>query len=148
MATWGDLFSARQLLTITTLAKHVRNSELAKENETALSIAVATFLGLAVSRFADICNALCMWETTKTQVRHVFTRHAIGMIWDFAEPNPLADAAGNFNVTLATMVEVIDRLSVLANVGQAALASATSHPLPEEAVQVVFTDPPYYDAVP
>ena len=34
-----------------------------------MASAVATFLGIALSRFADICNALCMWETTKTQVR-------------------------------------------------------------------------------
>jgi len=48
---------------------------------------------------------LCMWETTKTQVRHLFTRQAIGMLWDYAEPHAFAAAAGDFSVTLATMID-------------------------------------------
>jgi adenine-specific DNA methylase len=33
-------------------------------------------------------------------------------------------------------------------VGDARCASATEHPLPDQAAQAVITDPPYYDAVP
>jgi len=151
MTTWGDLFTSRQALTLVTLTRLVHSfpsgTNLGERN--GFTDAVQTILGLAVSRFSDICNALCMWETTKMQVRHVFTRQAIGMIWDFAEPGIFADAAGNFSVTLDTMLDVLGRLNaVTASPGEVAAASALAHPLPDDAAQAIVTDPPYYDAVP
>ena len=149
MTSWGDLFSARQALslsTLVTLAKRAgENLTIADPN---LARAVTTVLGLAVSRFSDICNALCMWETSKTQVRHMFTRQAIGMLWDYAEPNIFADAAGNFSVTLGTMLQVLERESLGLEAGQIVQASATDHLMPEDSANAVITDPPYYDAVP
>jgi hypothetical protein len=89
-----------------------------------------------------------MWETSKTQVRHMFTRQAIGMLWDYAEPNIFADAAGNFAVTLGTMVEVLENQVVGSHAGHVEQASATEYPLPEGSANALITDPPYYDAVP
>lgn len=90
-----------------------------------------------------------MWEPTKTQVRHLFTRQAIPMLWDFAEPHIFADAAGNYHVTLKTMIEVINLVSLESlSDCQAEQSSATSHPFPNDAAQLLCTDPPYYDAVP
>jgi adenine-specific DNA methylase len=149
MTSWGDLFSARQTLALSTfvgLLHRVRHK--LREQDPELARAVTTILSLAVSRFSDICNALCMWEATKTQVRHMFTRQAIGMLWDYAEPHIFADAAGNFSVTLGTMVEVLGRESLSLPMGHVEQASATQHPLPEDAANAIITDPPYYDAVP
>jgi len=150
MATWGDLFSHRQALTMSTLVRLLRTaSEELKRNYPPLELAVTAVLGLAISRFSDICNALCMWETTKTQVRHMFTRQAIGMLWDYAEPNVFADAAGNFITTLSTMIGVLERealASMLA--GHVEQASAAEHPMPDDSADMFMTDPPYYDAVP
>lgn len=150
MVTWGDLFSHRQLLALTTLVKLAQKAttHFACSGDQQFPRAVQTVIGLAISRFTDICNALCMWETTKTQVRHVFTRQALGMLWDFAEPQIFADAAGNFNVTLDTMLEVIEKLVDVCPAGTIEQASATAHPLPEDAADALITDPPYYNAVP
>jgi len=150
MTTWGDLYSQRQLLALTTLVTLARKatSRFARDGDQQFPRAVQTIIGLAISRFTDICNALCMWETTKTQVRHVFTRQALGMLWDFAEPHIFADAAGNFSVTLDTMLEVVERLVGICPTGTVEQASATSHPLPEDAADAFITDPPYYNAVP
>lgn len=151
--TWGRLFTPRQLLALVTLVKLVKHCDSKKIDELGiekdLANAIQTCLALGVSRFSDICNSLCMWESTKTQVRHLFTRQAIPMLWDFAEPNIFADAAGNYHVTLSTMIEVLNRLSLeyLSNY-QAEQASATSHPLPNDTAQLLCTDPPYYNAVP
>jgi putative DNA methylase len=107
------------------------------------------FLAVSVSRFADIFNALCQWENTKNQVRHLFTRQALPILWDFAEGSALGEQAGDHSTTLATMVRVVDALvdSRLSS-GQVQLADAAEHPLPNETAPVWFTDPPYYDAVP
>ena len=150
MTTWGDLYSQRQLLALTTLVALAQKatSRFATNGDQQFPRAVQTIVGLAISRFTDICNALCMWETTKTQVRHVFTRQALGMLWDFAEPQIFADAAGNFSVTLDTMLEVIERLVGVCPTGIIQQASAASHPLPADSADALITDPPYYNAVP
>ena len=96
----------------------------------------------------DIYNAEGVWETTKTQVRNLFSRQAIGMRWDFAEASALARQAGDYQTTFNTMVRVVEKLSHLATGGQVLQADATDHPLPNESGHVWFTDPPYYFAVP
>lgn len=168
MSTWGDLFTPRQLLALTTLARLVREvswtavpavQEDPQDRRDACSTdlheAVQVLLALAVSRNSDINNAECRWEATKTQVRNLFTRQAIPMVWDFAEPFVFADAAGSFLVTLETMVEVLAREArcpscarMKGAAGASTRASATSHPLPDDAANAFVTDPPYYDAVP
>jgi putative DNA methylase len=144
MQTFGDLFTARQKLNLTVLAEMIR----ALSKSTAAEQAVAEFAGLALSRFTDISNALCQWESTKTQVRHLFTRQAIPMLWDFAEADVFGDNAGNYRVTLETMARVVERMQSISGSGQVQQADACHSPLPEGSVSVWFTDPPYYDAVP
>lgn len=141
---WSDMFSTRQLLTLSVINKLV--SSIRERNTEELEVNI--ILGLAASRFLDIYNSFCMWEVSKTQVRHMFTRQAFPMLWDFAETNPLADAAGNFLTTLSSMIRVLERgADTFDTIGQVSKNSATNHPLPDGAAAAVFTDPPYYDAV-
>jgi putative DNA methylase len=141
MNKWGLLFSARQLVTIDVLRRAIIQFGSAHP-------ALHEFAALALSRFTDISNALCQWESSKTQVRHLFTRQAIPMLWDYAEPSPLGEQAGDYSVTLGTMCRVIDSLVCLPTAGQVQQADATQSPLPDQSIAVWFTDPPYYFAVP
>ena len=61
---------------------------------------MATYLGLGVGRLSDIQNALCRWEVSKTQVRNLFSRQGMAMIWDFAENNVFNGAAGDYATSL------------------------------------------------
>jgi adenine-specific DNA methylase len=144
MLQWGDLFTSRQKLAFIALINAVNRLSAATE----MTRAVKQIAGLAVSRFSDISNALCVWETTKTQVRNLYSRQAIPMHWDFAEPDLLGDSAGDYQVTLETMVRVLERLTSNFSVGQVMQCDARSSPLPNESCNVWFTDPPYYDAIP
>ena len=150
ISNWGDFFTSRQLVTLLSLVSLVEKAgkTIAKESEESFAEAVQAILGLAVSRFTDIFNSLCMWETSKTQVRHLFTRQAVPMLWDFAETNARADAAGNFDVTLATMVRVLDATVFSCSPGHIERSDAAKHPLPDDSASAFITDPPYYDAVP
>jgi len=140
MLQWGDLFTARQKLALVTLLRQI--AATASDLPAAKEIA-----SLALSRFADISNALCRWENTKTQARNLFTRQAIPIVWDFAEPGLFGDQAGDYLVTLGTMARVIDVLPK-GRSAQVQLADACGSPLPDETAGVWFTDPPYYDAIP
>lgn len=139
MDSFGDLFFTRQKATLLSLLGIIDRNSI---NDTC-----GTVLTLALSRFTDIYNALCRWENTKNQVRNLFTRQAIAMVWDPAEASPLGAQAGDFSTTLATIVRVVETL-VPSKSGQTQLADAAQYPLPDQAAAVWFTDPPYYDAIP
>ena len=141
MNGWGDLFTARQKVALVKLGRLLSKADC--------SSAGHSVLALSVSRLADIANCLCRWETTKHQVRNLFTRQAIPMVWDFAEASFTGSQAGDPSTTLSTMIRVVDQFSSCnLKQGQLQSADAADHPLPDQAAGVWFTDPPYYDAVP
>ena len=108
--------------------------------------AVATYLGLGLSRLSDICNALCRWESSKTQVRNLFGRQAIPMVWDFAEPNVFSEAAGDYGISVGNLLKAVGTLP--RNRAPAAVVrqdAAGETNLVDDAV--VATDPPYYDNI-
>ncbi len=146
MQTWGDLFIARQKLALVTFRNAI-HSEFEQQQREPLRTATKELAGLALSRLSDISNAQCRWENTKTQVRNLFARQALPMLWDFAEPSLLAEQAGDYSVTLETMAKVIDYLPIDMPKGEVQIADACASPLPFAACDVWFTDPPYYDNV-
>lgn len=140
MRRWRDLFTARQLLTLATAEAVLPRLT----NDPVLSEAVA----LAISRWTDIFNASCRWESSKTQVRNLFARQALPILWDFAENALSTQQAGDLSVTINTMAEVIEVLRCIDHPAQIFQSPAQASPLPDEAADLWFTDPPYYDAVP
>ncbi|MEQ8850944.1 MAG: DUF1156 domain-containing protein [Phycisphaerales bacterium] len=195
MERWGDLFSARQALALSTLARLVREvGERLKAGEmppavskTCASVdgrgskgnrgmemfaespgvtseantvlddayphgmaeAVQTCLAMAVGRQADYGSALCRWVPPGEFIGNTFGRQAIGMIWDFAEVPTGSVATGGFSGAMNWVAGALEaNISVGTLPGQVAQASATNHPLPDDSVSVLVTDPPYYDAVP
>ena len=140
MLQWGDLFTARQKVALLTLIRGV--------SAHACSLSSQLFLALSVSRFADIANCLCRWENTKHQVRNLFSRQAIPIVWDFGEASFFGGQAGDYLTTLHTMVRVVDRFCENLKQGQVQVVDATAHLLPDQAAGIWFTDPPYYDAIP
>jgi putative DNA methylase len=165
MTTFADLFTPRQLVALTTfsdLVMEARERVLADAiavgllddgtgieaggfGATAYADAVATYLGLGVSRLGDIDNAFCMWENTKTQVRHLFTKQAIPMLWDFAENNVFNGAAGDYAVSLGSLAKVLDAIGPVPN-GDALQLDATAA-INGMSQPLISTDPPYYDNI-
>lgn len=145
LTTWADLFTNRQLVALTTfsdLVVEARDHVKADSGSDEYANAVATYLGMGVSRMTDIANALCRWENTKEQVRNLFGRQAIPMLWDYAETRPFGRAAGAFEVSLGNLAKAItDTGGPAATVEQADAASRSY------AGVVISTDPPYYDNI-
>ncbi|MFZ4703701.1 MAG: DUF1156 domain-containing protein, partial [Candidatus Methylumidiphilus sp.] len=152
MTHWGDLFSMRQLLALSSLVNlvhRVRVELVGISTDTWFLDAVQTCLALAVSRQADYTSSLCSWHTTGEKINHTFGRQAIPMFWDFTEVYPLSQKSGDFGGALDWIIRVCNENSHLKLPdGQTEQASATTHPLPENSADAVVTDPPYYDSVP
>jgi len=157
---WGDLFSPRQALALTTLARLVR--ETGERMKTGASVAagsaamdaglaeaVTTILALALGKIGDYGSSLVSWHISRQMLGHTFTRQALGFVWDFAEGSPLSDGSGNWDGAVGWCARICEDLSLLGAVsGHVEQAPATAHPLPDDAAAAVMTDPPYYDAVP
>lgn len=77
-----------------------------------------------------------------------FGRQAIPMMWDFCETNPFGGSVGSWDSLLECILIPFETASIIGLTGQIGVASATSHPLPDDAAHAFITDPPYYDAVP
>lgn len=145
LTRFSDLFTGRQLVALTTfsdLVAEARVRVIGDGGSSEYADAIATYLGLGVSRMADIANSLCRWSNTREQALSLFGRHAIPMVWDFAETMPFGRAAGGYEVSLGNLVKaVVDTQGPTAVVEQADAASRAY------AGCLVSTDPPYYDNI-
>jgi len=140
MLQWGDLFTARQSLTLTTLASHASatSSEASRE-----------LIALSLSKLAERNNSICDWMVGVECPGHLYTQQVIPPAWDFAEAAPLGGSSGSFELavehTAANAAASNTGQSRSADVGQ---SDAAELMLPDESVDIYFTDPPYYNAVP
>jgi len=152
MDTFADLFTARQLLAITTLAQKVRavGEKLhASGAERGFAEAVQTLLAQVVNKQADYDTSLCSWHYhNREKVNHTFHRQAIPIVWDFVEPVFFGDGAGSWAGLFDWTMQAVENPIPLVSNATVELANAAAHPLPTDSAQAFVTDPPYYDAVP
>jgi putative DNA methylase len=169
LRTFGDLFTNRQLVALTTLADLVAEARtrahtdatvafaarglstsansLAKggDGPQAYADAVATYLALAVSKLSDAQSSLVRWKPSMDQAIATFARQAIPMVWDYAESNTFSGMAGDFEVSLKNMMRVLDELRP-AQAGEIYQINAPANSYPVRPV-AISTDPPYYDNI-
>jgi len=150
---WHELFTTRQLIMLSTycdLIQEVRHkiqkhAEMAHVNNVNEYIdAIATYLGLAVSKLADYNSSYVVWSPTRDQAKGTFARQALPMVWDFAEVNSFAEAAGDFSTSLRGILEAISNLPIN-GLGESRQGDATA--LKGYSKLVISTDPPYYDNI-
>jgi putative DNA methylase len=149
--TWGDLFTPRQLLALTTLVRLVREAaeRCAKERGAELGKAVATCLAMAVDRQADSLSSLVSWSATGEFQRNTFARQALPIVWDFVEISGVSSATGGMSSALEWVYAVCSQsVTDRKDAATAERTSATAVPLPDDSAHALVTDPPYYDAVP
>lgn len=162
LTKFSDLFTDRQLVALTTFSDLVgearekvlkdavaaglpSSARLADggEGAEAYADAVATYLGMGVSRIADLNNSLVTWSSSRDQARNLFARQAIPMAWGFVEVSPFAQAAGDLSIATQSQAEALENLPAM----PAAVATQSDAASREYSTLVVSTDPPYYDNI-
>ena len=138
MLQWGDLFTARQKLVLTELARAIRESDA--------SPACRELLACALNVFARACNSSARLRPDSS-VAPAFGMNALSMNWAFPETVIAGGRSENFDGSLNNIAEIIERYPTL-SAGIVQQADAAEHPLPSQSTSVWFTDPPYYDSVP
>ena len=151
LTQWSDLYTPRQIVVLTTFCRLIRDAgaTIRSSRGEAFGTAVQICLGLLLDKLADMNTSLCVWQSHAEIPAHLFGRWAIGMVFDFAETNPLAQSSGSPE---SSGKRLLDGLSVILAAqpkpGHAQMGDATHHAMPDNSVQLFMVDPPYYDAIP
>ncbi len=164
LKTYGDLFTPRQLVALTTFSDLVTEARervkrdalnaglpddtqpLAKVGAggTAYADAVGVYLAFAVDKCSDYWSGICTWHSSGEKMRNTFGRQAIPMTWDYAEANPMCESSGNWMAMVDWTWKALAATPALAG-GIAAQGDAQNQSV--SASKVVSTDPPYYDNI-
>lgn len=164
LTSWGDLFTPRQLVALTTfsdLVQEAREKAIADakaaglsddgqglaqggSGATAYGEAVAVYLGIASDKLGDYSSSLVAWSPTRDQLKTTFGRQALPMVWDYAETNLFAGAAGDIAISIRGIVRTLAGFNSMI-AGKAVQHDAQSQTL--SSGKVISTDPPYYDNI-
>jgi len=164
LTTWGDLFTRRQLVGLTTfsdLAQEARErvnrdclaASLSDDSKplrdggtggTAYGEAVGVYLGFQVDQLSNHLSTVCAWHVNNEQLKNTFARQSIPMVWDFAETNPLSASTGSLGNLQERQVKGLLTLAP-EGAGTALQADASTQSVSKG--KVVSTDPPYYDNI-
>jgi putative DNA methylase len=169
MTKWRDLFTARQLVALTTFSDLIQEALIQIQNDainagmlddqrrlsnggtgaTAYADAVAVYLSMGLSKAADLASTICHWQSNPQHLKlaPTYSRHALAMSWDFGEGNPFSDSSGNFNRQWELISQTLENLPILSSYG-AAIQSSATNPTIAKIGNVISTDPPYYDNIP
>jgi adenine-specific DNA methylase len=140
MMKFGDLFTARQKVGLVTLVHHICQLS---------GPAIVRQYGIVIGRLTDATSSLCSWLASGEEIKHVFSRQALPIVWDFGETNLLSPASRSWDSAIDAVGNVIESMgSSFIVPGQSQQADALHTPHSDGSVELVFTDPPYYDAIP
>jgi putative DNA methylase len=154
MHSWGQLFTPRQQLSLSTFAdavslvpKWVREDGGDEE----LALAISTVLGLVVGKLSQQSSCLCRWfidgRNGAGGVLAAFGSHHLSMSWDFVETNPFGGSVGDW---LQVVEGALGAFTSVASDGPPSVVrQADARSVNGDLVRecLVVTDPPYFSAV-
>ena len=147
---WFKLFTSRQLIAIGTFMKATWLARSQMESTSAppdFQEGICAYLAIAIDRVLDAGSSVAHWQPGSEFNVSTFQRFALPLAWDFSEVNSLSGLTGSYDGA----VEWVSL--VAAHVCNAAPAVAPRvmrrSALAEgfDNLDVVVTDPPYYDAI-
>lgn len=160
----SDLFTNRQLTALTTFSALVGEAQKKAEADAvaagmyndhialseggtgarAYGEAVGVYLGLLIDQMTNQTSSICGWNSVNTQMRCVFSRQAVPMVWDFAECNVFSSSSGSFSNLHDRQVKAFELLGY-GKEGIVKQFDAQSDCGLRN--MLISTDPPYYDNV-
>lgn len=145
---WSDMFFPRQILAMQTLSLKVNELKNEIDWSNDYGKAVATYLGIVISKYSDYNNAFTVWTPNAEQLSHAFSKQALPMVFDFPESNPFKESGGSPYNMLGWVIRYIETES--SSVFSTELKNASSgdkEQFSRKYLDAVVTDPPYYDAI-
>lgn len=158
--SWQDLYTPRQLLTLSTFLDLVReavqtySTTASQEKATALAL----WLAMILDRCADKNSRLSRWDGSRGNVQSASATHSLNLMWNFPELN---GATRLWQLSAETVTGDYNKLCGLArhitqqgdNVRESPIDhidvrdAANLFDIADQSVTAVITDPPYYSAI-
>lgn len=136
---WAELFPERQLALL--------DEAFSALNVPAIPEAVRRRLLLAVAGFAEMAGYACRWDPKYRKVYEVTANHRYTRTFLSAETNPAGRIGrGTIERRLQCAVRAAHWFSGSAK-ARVTCGSSEIQPIPDRSVDLVITDPPYYDSV-
>lgn len=146
--TFRQAFTPRQRYILLVMAREVRRAHkemLEQGIDPPRAKAIATYLGLWLSRLTDRFNTLARWRSGGETVESLASMKRLAMMWDYPELNIFGGASGDAWGSLEYMTAVIRKECQIHNPVRVVRGSATELPYEDGYFDAVITDPPYYD---
>lgn len=151
ITTFGEVFSARQQTALATLCGTVAEMGC-EQGDVCWMRSVTDLVALTIDHIANRNSTLCHWDVGRETISSTFQRYALRINWDYVEGNPTADGSGSFSGALEWIAKTVEHVLMAcmhAPSPTILLGSATElSPANVGCVDLVLTDPPYYDAIP
>ncbi|MEQ9622484.1 DUF1156 domain-containing protein [Coleofasciculus chthonoplastes] len=162
---WHQCFNSRQLLTLVTYVEIINEatSKLQTEYEPEKAEAIATYLAFVFDRCIDHNSRLSGWHSSRSAVDRASKTHALNLVWNYPEisgtgelwywcANALTSDYDKLCALFGTKphsiglpgIEHYDPKSIQID---AASADSLFH-IPDNSIDAVITDPPYYSTIP
>ena len=127
---WRHLFTSRQIMMLMTFSDLIQEIQTRVKSDamiiglpddgkslekggsvaSAYADAVVVFLAFLINQVANHSSSVCGWNSANSQMRSVFARQAISMVWDYAESNPFCDSSVSFNNLFERQVKGFEAL--------------------------------------
>jgi putative DNA methylase len=149
---WNQLFTPRQLLALATFVRHTRRvrEALADDGYSGeWAEAASAYLALMISRLLSYSSAQCCWHVSGEKMQPTFLRFAFPIVWDIAEVNPLSELTGGYTSAFDWIYLAVRHLLKAVD-GSPTPRTAAASAISVEglaSMDLVLTDPPYYDAI-
>ena len=151
---WSDLFTTRQLLAMMTFVKWTRAARVEMEKfgySSEWIEAASAYLALLISKVADYNCTIATWGLNQEAVGRLFVAARIPITWDYGEANMIGGSSGSYQLHQTVQGRVLSRLFGWPHIEDPSPSVTCGDVLqtvfPSD-VDLIVTDPPYYDAVP
>ncbi|MFZ3168676.1 MAG: hypothetical protein WA130_13760 [Candidatus Methanoperedens sp.] len=146
---WHKLLNFRQKLFFVTMLKYVRlyGKNLPKEYDANYQEAIMSYISFIFGKNIDHnCRAIT-WASTFEVIASVLGKRGVGMMWNHAEVNPFIKGSGSFIGVNKSILDGLEySIEKLENSGTIHIKYGSITNLKEK-VDIIITDPPYFDDV-
>lgn len=145
--SWDRAFLKRQLVLLTTYQnelKELKNSEGKK-----IPNVIYHLIAITINKLVDYSTSLCRWvHKGEFIAATIGGEKKLPLMWDFPESVCFNEGPGSFGNLSDWVTRVIEHfVKSKFNVGHSTFSDAKTQYLPDDSLQAIVTDPPYYDAI-
>lgn len=144
---FSSCHTKRQLVFLGTVISQMQQLKI---NDMKTNLVAKTLSKLLIARLVDLHTSFCRWRSDRGGAfERTFSRSGgVGMMWDFFEANPF-HPSNSPNNELTALSEGFRPFSLhLKAKGTVIEGPAQFIPMPDNSVDLVYTDPPYFDSIP